>query len=145
VRGQSSIDEWAVTGRRAWPRGTLSVVLALVAASAVYGGVGLIANGIGMPSEWLRSTPFSSWLLPGIALLVTVALPQLAAAGLIAVGHRWAALAGVLAGAGLVLWIVVQVLLMRRYFFLQPVIAATGVVEMLLARRWTVRDHRPVG
>jgi hypothetical protein len=43
---------------------------------------------------------------------------------------------GYLAGLLLVAWIVVEVLVLRRYFFLQPVIAAIGTAEMLLAWRW---------
>ncbi len=124
-------------------RWSLLAVLLLVAANAVYGGLGLIADGMGMPDDWLERTPFDTWTWPGVALLATVALPQLVVAGLVAAGHRWAAAAGVLAGAALVLWIVVQVLVLRRYFFLQPVIAGFGVVEMALAWAW-LRGGRAV-
>jgi hypothetical protein len=49
-------------------------------------------------------------------------------------------------------WIVVQLLVMQRYFFLQPVIAALGIAELALARVWqqagsagrAPRQHRPV-
>ena len=114
----------------------LGGVLVFVGASAVYGGIGLMADGMGMPSHWLESTPFTSWTLPGVALLVTVAVPQLGAAWLVVGRHPRAALGGVVVGAALVLWIVVQVLVLRRYFFLQPVIAGFGAVEMLLGRGW---------
>ena len=50
--------------------------------------------------------------------------------------HPWGPVAGVLAGAGLVLWIAVQLALLQRYFFLQPVIAGLGLVEMGLAWAW---------
>jgi hypothetical protein len=52
-----------------------------------------------------------------------------------------------LAGAALVLWIAVQLALLQRYFFLQPVIAGLGVVEVLLAWAWWRRErgaHSPV-
>jgi hypothetical protein len=45
--------------------------------------------------------------------------------------HPW-----VLAGLLLVAWIAVQLLILRRYFFLQPVIAGIGAAEVLLAWRW---------
>jgi hypothetical protein len=45
--------------------------------------------------------------------------------------HPWA-----LAGLLLVAWIAVQLLILRRYFFLQPVIAGIGAAEVLLAWRW---------
>ena len=105
-----------------------------------------------MPAGYLTATPFSSWALPGLALLVGVAVPQLAAAMLIAAGHRWALPASYLAGAVLVAWILIQLLVMQRYFFLQPVIAALGIAELALVRAWqqagsagrATRHHRPV-
>src|SRR5690606_1042961 len=36
-----------------------------IAAGAVYGGVGLVRDGMGMPVEWLAPTPFDSWRWPG--------------------------------------------------------------------------------
>ena len=44
--------------------------------------------------------------------------------------------AGYLAGLLLVAWIAVELLILRRYFFLQPVIAGIGAAEVLLAWRW---------
>ncbi len=71
-----------------------------------------------------------------MALLATVAVPQAGAAALVAGRHPRARAAALLAGAGLVAWIAVQVLVLRRFFVLQPVVAACGVVEVLLARAW---------
>ncbi len=121
---------------RGWARVGLLLTLLLVAANAVYGGLGLLVDGMGMPDEWLENLPVDTWTWPGIALLATVALPQLVVAWLVWRRHQWAALAGIVAGAGLVVWIVVQLALLQRYFFLQPVIAALGVVEAGLALAW---------
>ena len=33
-------------------------------------------------------------------------------------------------------WIAVQLLILQRYFFLQPALAGIGVAEILLAGRW---------
>jgi hypothetical protein len=43
---------------------------------------------------------------------------------------------GYLAGLLLIAWIAVELLILRRYFFLQPVIAGIGAAEILLAWRW---------
>jgi hypothetical protein len=126
-------------GRRGGAGWALLAVLVLVAVSAVYGGVALITDSFGMPADWLARTPFPSWVLPGVALLVTVAVPQLAAAWLVLRRSPWAALAGAVVGVALIAWIAVQLLVLRRYFFLQPVIAGAGVAELLLARRVTQR------
>jgi len=49
----------------------------VAAVSAVGGGIGLAAgNAIGMPADWLAATPFSSWLVPGVLLLLVVAVPM---------------------------------------------------------------------
>jgi hypothetical protein len=46
----------------------------LIAASAVYGGISLIAGapGFTMPVEWLAPLGLTSWVLPGIALALGV-------------------------------------------------------------------------
>ena len=131
---------WEVAPTRGAAGSALLVVLLLVAAHAVYGGVGLIVDGIGMPSAWLERLPVDTWTWPGLALLVTVALPQLVAAWFVWRRDPRAGLLGLAAGAGLVLWIGVQVLVLQRYFFLQPVMVGVGLVEMGLAG-WWIRHH----
>ena len=82
---------------------------------------------------WLDATPFASWVLPGVALLALVAVPQAAAVVLVARDRpdadRWAMWVGI----ALTGWIVVQVAILGRFFFLQPVIFTFGAVEAGLA------------
>ncbi len=120
-------------------RGGLIAAELFVAVGALYGGVGLIAdNSIGMLPEWLDGTPFTSWMLPGIFLLLVVAAPMTTAA--IAELRRlsWAYAASVVAGAAMVGWILAQLAIIQRYFFLQPIMAGSGVLVLVLA--WFV--HR---
>lgn len=133
------LRSWEVT-RADRASKALAAVLAIVAASAVYGGIGLATTGIGMSQSMLAGTPFSSWTLPGVALLVFVAVPQAVAAVLVVRCHRWAALAAIVAGAGLVGWIGVEILVVGQYFVLQPVIVALGLAETGLAAWWSGRD-----
>lgn len=125
------------TTRRTWHQWALVATLALVTVNAVYGGIGLMANGMGMPDDWLERTPFDSWVLPGVALLLTVAVPQAWALVASWRGGPTAPRVALLVGAALVLWIVVQLLVLRRYFFLQPVIAGLGLLEVALALAWS--------
>ena len=60
----------------------------------------------------------------------------LAAAATIVTRRRVALAGGYLAGLILVGWIVVQVLVLQRFFFLQPVIAVLGLAEIALAWLW---------
>ena len=122
--------------RHGWYPWALAGLDGLTGAAAVYGGIGLIRDGLGMPDGWLAGTPLTGWVLPGVALLIAVAVPQLAAATLMLAGARPGLAAGYLAGLLLVAWIAVQLLILRRYFFLQPVIAGIGAAEVLLAWRW---------
>ena len=134
---------WEVTPRRGWAGGALLVVLLLVAANAVYGGIGLMVNGMGMPSEWLDRLPVDTWTLPGVPLVLTVAVPQVLAPWFVWRRDPRAGAVGLVAGAALLVWIGVQLLVLQRYFFLQPVIAGLGVLEMLLAWWWIRRSRRP--
>ncbi len=105
----------------------------LVAASALYGGVGLIAGAIGMPDEWLAGTPFGSWVLPGLLLLAVVAAPMTIAAVLELRRSPWAGVASVTAGAAQIGWIAAQLLIMQRYNVLQPVMLMIGLLVVLVA------------
>jgi hypothetical protein len=145
TQGRWAAGHIPVAEHHAWPAWILAGVLLLVGAAGVVGGISLVRDGFGMPLSWLHQTPFTSWALPGIALLIGVGVPQLTALGLVVSGHRWALAGGYLAGIGVVLWIAVQMLVLQRYFFLQPVIAAAGGVEMLLAWLWQRAAATPGG
>jgi hypothetical protein len=119
--------------RAAW--WLLVVFEVLVAVNAVYGGIGLMVNGMGMPQDWLDGTPFGSWVLPGLLLLLLVAAPMASAAIVeVVIGGRRAYEASMIAGAVLIGWIGAQVMILRRFFFLQPILFAVGVLVVLLAR-----------
>jgi hypothetical protein len=119
----------------------LVVIEVFVAVNAVYGGIGLIVNGMGMPQDWLDGTPFGTWVLPGILLLLLVAAPMASAAIVeVVVGGRRAYEASMIAGAVLVGWIGAQVVILRRFFFLQPILFAVGVLVVLFA--WLVHHRR---
>ena len=130
-------------GRRGWPAWLFTAIALFLAAGAIFGGTQLLRNGFGMPLSWLSHTPFTGWTLPGLALLIGVALPQLTAAALIAASHRWALAASYLAGLAVIAWIAVQLLVLQRYFFLQPVIAGFGLAEVLLSWIWQRQASSP--
>lgn len=126
-------------------RAVLVVLEVLLGASAVYGGIGLVTGSLGMSDDWLAGTPFASWLLPGIALLVVVAVPMLGAALLEVRGHRLAPAASVLAGVLQVGWIAVQLLIMQRYFVLQPVVLVVAAAMLLVAGARRLPTTQPGG
>jgi hypothetical protein len=136
VPGVTAATRLPAAARRGWRPWTLAALAGCTGAAAVWGALQLIHDGFGMPDSWLRDTPITGWVLPGAALLIGVGVPQLATAALIAAGGRRGLAAGYLAGLLLVAWIAVELLVLQRYFFLQPVIAGIGIAEVLLAWRW---------
>jgi hypothetical protein len=93
---------------------------------------------LGIPHEWIAASPFGSFLVPGITLLVMNGLGQLAAAVLVWRRHPlgpW--LTGAL-GVGLMVWIAVQVLTMP-FSILQPLMFGIGIAEGGLALMWLLR------
>jgi hypothetical protein len=128
------------SGRRGVAAWTLFALEMAIAANALLGGVGLIVNGMGLPTAWLQDTPFGSWVVPGLLLLLFVGVPMTAAA--VAEVRRGRSAYALSSAAGLVLvgWIVAQVVVLRHYFFLQPVLAAAGLLVMVLA--WLVHARR---
>ncbi len=119
-------------------RWSLIAVEVLVAVSAIYGGIGLIRNGMGMPDEWLDPTPFSSWLWPGIFLLLVIAVPMSAAAALEIARSQRAYLASMVAAVCQIGWIIVQMAVLQRFFFLRPMLLGAG----LLIGALTLWSHR---
>lgn len=133
-----SVPVAAATGRR-WQAWVLVVIEGFVTYQAISGGIGLITDTWKLPTDWLARTPFDSWVGPGWILIGLVAVPQmLAAIPKLFLPRRpgLGILAGVLAGVNLLIWIGLQLAVLQIYFFLQPVIAAIGVIEIVLAWWW---------
>ena len=135
---RSSSQGRALSAPSGWTWGLVGVQL-FVGAMAAWGAVRMMVDGFGMPTSWLAGTGFDSWALPGVALLVGVAAPQLVAAALVVTGSRWAVPVSWLTSVVLVLWIVVQMAVLQRYFFLQPVVVVLGLVEVGLLLAWQRR------
>ena len=93
---------------RPWQAWALVLFELIVAGQAVYGGVGLITDTWQLPDEWLARTPFSTWTGPGWALIGLIAVPHvLAAIPVVFLPRRprLGIVAGLLAGASLLIWI----------------------------------------
>lgn len=115
-----------------WARRLLIVMLYFGALSAIGGGVlGVVANGAGVPLEYLRGTPFTSYLIPGLILGVVIGGTQGLAAVTTQLQHPYSSIAATVAGVGMIIWIFVE-LAITGYSWLQTVYLALGVGEVLL-------------
>ncbi len=118
--------------------GLLALLLA-VGLLAVACGIVLIVNGLGMPLSTLATTPFDSFLIPGLLLSVVVGGSLLGAACLIWVRHPLAWIASL--GAGLILlgWIVVEAVMIADGRVLQAIILIAALLIVGLA--WRTRPQ----
>lgn len=112
--------------------------LVFLGGGAIYGGVSFILDPtggmLGIPSQWIQDSPFGSYLIPGVFLLVVLGVGSFVTVFGIARRRVWAWPVGIALGIVTVLWIVVQYGVIQQYFFLQPVIAGVGtaIVALLL-------------
>lgn len=108
-----------------------------VALNAVAGAVYLFGGAPDWPREWLNSTPFDSWLIPGVILLVAVGGSMVAAAWTTWRRPDLTAGASLVAGLFLLSWITVETAILGYISWMQP---ATFVAALLtLALAWRLR------
>jgi hypothetical protein len=127
------------------PRWVWAAVLLelFTALGAIPVGIQLITDptgaAVGFPPGWIEATPFGSYLVPGLYLLLVNGLGMLVLAGL-TVRRHWTApwLTGIL-GAGLVIWIAVQLVVMPETSFLQAMFGAIGLALVAIGVAWLRR------
>lgn len=111
--------------------GTLAALAVFGALSAFYGCVLALAfDGAGVPLEHLAQSPFTSYVVPGLILGVVVGGTQLAAALALLLKRRVALLLSAVAGFGMVIWIFVELAIIRLYSWLQAAYFTLGVLEV---------------
>ncbi len=125
----------------------LLVLLVFQAIGAVGGGAALVVSPDGelmhMPLSQLEGSPFDSFLIPGLILLVVLGIMPLVAAVGLWVRRPWAWwLAGVV-GCGLLVWIVVQMTIVD-FDWLQPTYLGMGLAIVLACLPRSVRSYAGV-
>lgn len=122
----------------------LSGLHAVVALNAVGGGVYGLFGAPGVPVAWLRHTPFASYLVPSIILLVVVGGSHVAAGLLVATRTSRSRRASLAAGVVLLGWIGTQVAMIGFVSWLQPAVAAAALCNLMLAWGLPDRGHANV-
>ena len=130
-------------------RTVLPILLVLtngfLALTAIAGGVGLLADLNAPPVTALAGSPFSDFTIPGLALLIIVGGTALIATLLGARKHAIAALVSCLAGAVIVVFEIVEVLVIGSppgiartlqlfYFSLGGLIFVLSLVDWVVLR-----------
>lgn len=114
------------------PRLALAAVESAVLVTTVPGSWWLFSGTSTLPESWLTGTPFTTWSLPALLLLLAVGVPAGVAAALELLDHGAAPTASLVHGLALVLFIAVQLVLLERYTVFQPLslLAATAVLAI---------------
>ena len=133
--------------------------LAFLGISAASGSVGLVGNPSGawvhIPLSVLEYSPFTDFLVPGLILGVVFGLgsfvtvlalwwrPAWPPAGSLArlTGEHWAWGAAVTLGAGQIIWIVTETIMLRGASWLGLIYGSVGVLIVVLAFQPGVRRY----
>jgi hypothetical protein len=116
-------------------RHVLGVLLALLAINAIGGGFYGIGGAEHVPREWLAGSPFHSYFIPSVFLLVVIGGGFLVASIAVFARARSARMLSLLAGILVLAWLVVQVAIIGYVSWMQPVTAIAGIVVLALAAR----------
>jgi hypothetical protein len=123
-------------------------VEAVIAVNAVGGAIWGLSGAKNVPRQWLEGTPFDSYLIPSLVLLVGVGGGMTLAAVALLARHRFAPEITVAAGAILVGWITTQVLIIvpdGGFSWLQPIMFAAGLFIAGLGWRLRRQRHESAG
>jgi hypothetical protein len=113
----------------------LNVPLLIVGLNALAGGFYGMSGAPHIPLEWLAKTPFQSYFFPSLILALIVGGSSLLSAFFVITKNAHAKSASLIAGGILFVWIVVQVAMIGYVSWLQPAMAATAVMIVVLAQR----------
>jgi hypothetical protein len=114
-------------------RRTLLFLLAFGSLSAIGGAVALLlTNGLGMPLAMLNGSPFSSFVVPALLLLVVVGGTQILGLTLLLRRAPSALLWSAVAGFGMTIWILVETVTIQGFSVLQAIYFTLGIVQLAL-------------
>lgn len=114
-------------------RKLLIIILFLQGFSAIVSGIEIIrTNGLGIPLQWLSTTPFSSFIIPGLILVCVVGGTSILACVLLIKNLRYALEASATAGFGIQIWIFVQLFMINQSSFLQVIYFSSGIIILIL-------------
>lgn len=109
-------------------------ILFFCAVSALFGGGAFIIKPSGellqVPASYLEHSPFNDFLLPGIVLFSFVGISSIVVAINVMAKKRSFPPALIYQGCVLITWIVVQLIMIRSFNFLQAVYFVTGAFLM---------------
>lgn len=117
----------------------LGILVGFQGLSGLAGGFGLITNptgeALGIPLEWLDTTLFETYFIPGVILFVVLGIfPMVCYAGLWK-EKSWAIFGSLITGIALIIWIIVEIYMIgyQPNPPLQLIYGVTGVLISLFS------------
>lgn len=114
-------------------RKLLMFALFFVFISAVAGAIGLIGGGINIPLSLIEDSVFGSYFIPGLILGFVVGGTSLLALIAVLKKNRFAADLSVVAGFGLIIWIFVEMYIIRASHWSHALYFASGMAILLFS------------
>jgi hypothetical protein len=102
--------------------------------SAIAGGWYGLSGAHGIPLEWLDGSPFTDYTIPSAMLMVVIGGSSALAASAVLRGVPGAAEYAIAAGVIVLVWMAAQLAIIGYVSWLQPAVAAGGVLILVLAR-----------
>ncbi|UCD78165.1 MAG: hypothetical protein JSW26_22570 [Desulfobacterales bacterium] len=115
---------------------SLGVLQIFIGITAVMGGFGLVSDPTGnkmdVPLGLLKNSPFTSYLIPGLILLIFNGFGNVLAGTATFVRHRHAANLAIFFGVFLTLYMTIEVWIIGLQNFSQPLYIFLGAAELTL-------------
>jgi uncharacterized membrane protein len=112
----------------------LGILQTFIGLGALGGGFLLVkdpsGSTLGVPLSFLEGSPFRDFLIPGIFLLTVNGIGSMIGAALTFTRRRYAQELAIVLGAILVLWIVIQVIIIRSFSWMHMLYFILGIVEL---------------
>ena len=106
--------------------------LLLVAINAFGGGYYGMSGAEGMPAEWLKGSPFSSYFIPSLILFVGIGGWALFAAIVVFRKIKFARTAAFISGVMILVWLSVQIFMIGYVSWMQQVTAVAAILILFL-------------
>ena len=123
---------------------TLGVLQIFIGITAVLGGFGLVSDPSGdkmhVPLELLKNSPFTSYLIPGLVLLIVNGTGNMLAGILTFFRTRYAGNLAMFFGVFLTLYMAIEVWFIGLLNFSQPLYFILGLVELILGFKLSKSD-----
>lgn len=107
-----------------------------VGVGALFGGLAAIINPhepLGMSTEYLKYSPFNSYLIPGIILFTIIGLGNIISGVALRLKFKYQAYSSIVFSSALAVWIIVQCIMLNAVAFLHVLFFIIGLAEMTLS------------